>query len=189
MYRINEIFYSLQGEGANAGKPAVFIRFSGCNLSCNFCDTDFSSYTEYSLENLVSAVTAFPSDFVVLTGGEPALQVDKKLIDALHAVNKCLAIETNGTRLLPDNIDYITVSPKESGKLTLFKADEVKIVYVNQDVEKYHEWISAPRYFLQPCSIMEDGFLTDNREDVIQYCLAHPWWQLSLQIHKILNIR
>ena len=189
MYRINEIFYSLQGEGANTGKPAVFIRFSGCNLSCNFCDTDFSSYTEYTLEDIVSAVSAFPSDFVVLTGGEPALQVDIKLIDALHAVNKYLAIETNGTRPLPDSIDYITVSPKESGKLALFKANEVKVVYINQDVEKYREWISAPRYFLQPCSTMKYGVLTDNREDVIQYCLSHPWWQLSLQTHKILNIR
>ena len=189
MYRVNEIFYSLQGEGGNAGKPAVFVRFSGCNLSCNFCDTDFSSYTEMSVKNIVDAVCCFPSDFIVLTGGEPALQVDKELVDALHRVNKFIAIETNGTRLLPDGIDYVTVSPKETGKLALSKADEVKIVYINQDVEKYHHLISAPRFFLQPCSSIKDGVLSDNRQDVIQYCLEHPHWQLSLQIHKILKIR
>ena len=189
MYRINEIFYSLQGEGGNAGKPAVFVRFSGCNLSCDFCDTDFSSYTQMTAEDIVSAVCAFPSDLVVLTGGEPSLQVDKTLVDALHAVNKCLAIETNGTRPLPDDIDYITISPKESGKLVLSEADEVKIVYTHQDVEKYRRLISAPRYFLQPCSVLKNGKYMDNRVEVIRYCLEHPWWQLSLQIHKILNIQ
>lgn len=189
MYRVNEIFYSLQGEGANTGTPAVFVRFSGCNLSCFFCDTDFSSYTEMSVEDIVRAVSAFPAKMVVLTGGEPALQVDKKLVDALHAVNKFLAIETNGTRPLPSGIDYITVSPKETGKLALSEADEVKVVYVGQDVEKYREWISASRYFLQPCSNEVDGILSDNREEVIRYCLDHPNWRLSLQTHKILNIR
>ena len=88
MYRVNEIFYSLQGEGGNTGTPAVFVRFSGCNLSCFFCDTDFSSYTQMSVEDIVSAVSAYPARLVVLTGGEPALQVDKQLVDALHAVNK-----------------------------------------------------------------------------------------------------
>ena len=88
MYRVNEIFYSLQGEGGNTGTPAVFVRFSGCNLSCYFCDTDFSSYTQMSVEDIVSAVSAYPARLVVLTGGEPALQVDKQLVDALHAVNK-----------------------------------------------------------------------------------------------------
>ena len=189
MYRVNEIFYSLQGEGANTGTPAVFIRFSGCNLSCNFCDTDFARYTEMTAEQIVEAVTAFPARLVVLTGGEPSLQVDNHLVSALHAVNKFLAIETNGTRPLPDGIDYITISPKESGNLAIFKADEVKIVYVNQDVEKYRNCITASRYFLQPCSVLKDGKYTDNREEVIRYILAHPHWSLSLQTHKILNIR
>ena len=189
MYRVNEIFYSLQGEGKNTGKPAVFVRFSGCNLSCDFCDTDFRKYTEMSAEEIASEVQKYPAKLVVLTGGEPALQVDKTLVDALHAVNKVLAIETNGTKLLPEGIDHVTVSPKESGKLALFEADEVKIVYTNQDVEKYRDWISAPCYFLQPCSRIVDGKPVDNREEVIAYILKHPEWQLSLQTHKILNIR
>lgn len=188
-YRINEIFYSLQGEGANVGTPAVFVRFSGCNLSCDFCDTDFASYTLMSAEQIVEAVTAFPARLVVLTGGEPSLQVDKVLIDALHAVNKFLAIETNGTKLLPQGIDFVTVSPKETGKLALFKADEVKLVYQNQDVEKYLHCISATYYFLQPCSVYDGEKYVDNRADVIRYCLEHPQWRLSLQTHKILNIR
>lgn len=189
MYRVNEIFYSLQGEGANTGTPAVFVRFSGCNLSCFFCDTDFSFYTEMSVEDIIAAVSAFPAELVVLTGGEPALQVDKKLVDALHAVNKCVAIETNGTRPLPDGIDHVTISPKETGKIVLLKADEVKVVFIGQDVEKYRNWISAPLYFLQPCSEEKNGVLTDNREEVIRYILDHPQWRLSLQTHKILNIR
>lgn len=189
MYRVNEIFYSLQGEGANTGTPAVFVRFSGCNLSCFFCDTDFTSYTEMSVEDIVSAVSAFPARLVVLTGGEPSLQVDRKLVDALHAVNKYLAIETNGTRPLPEGIDFVTISPKETGKIVLQGADEVKVVYIGQDVERYTAWISAPRYFLQPCCEVKNGVQTDNREEVIQYILEHPHWRLSLQTHKILNIR
>jgi len=188
-YRINEIFYSLQGEGANTGTPAVFVRFSGCNLRCPFCDTDFYSFTEMTSEEIVREVCRFPTKLVVLTGGEPALQVNKELIDALHAVNKSLAIETNGTKPLPEGIDHITVSPKESGKLALFEADEVKVVFIGQDVEKYHDSIRAKRYFLQPCSIHQIGSITDNRDEVVRYCLAHPHWSLSLQIHKILDIR
>ncbi len=188
-FRINEIFYSLQGEGANAGKPAVFVRFSGCNLSCFFCDTDFSAYREMSVDEIVEAVCAFPTDFVVLTGGEPTLQVDKFLVDALHRVNKFLAIETNGTKDIDGDVDYVTLSPKETRKLALKTADEVKIVYVGQDVEKFRDWISATHYFLQPCSRLVDGQWVDNRDEVIRYCLEHPKWRLSLQIHKILNIR
>lgn len=189
MYRVNEIFYSLQGEGFNTGTPAVFVRFSGCNLSCFFCDTDFSSYTEMSVEDIITAVSAFPAQLVILTGGEPALQVDKELISALHAVNKFIAIETNGTRPLPDGIDFITISPKETGKIVLSEADEVKVVFIGQDVEKYRNCISAPRYFLQPCSEEKNGVITDNRDQVIRYILDHPQWRLSLQTHKILNIR
>lgn len=189
MYRVNEIFYSLQGEGGNTGTPAVFVRFSGCNLSCFFCDTDFSSYTQMSVEDIVSAVSAYPARLVVLTGGEPALQVDKQLVDALHVVNKYLAIETNGTRTLPEGIDFVTISPKETGKTVLSKADEVKVVFVGQDVESYRDRIAAANYFLQPCSQEKNGVVTDNREEVIKYILEHPHWRLSLQTHKILNIR
>lgn len=189
-YKINEIFYSLQGEGANTGTPAIFIRFSGCNLRCPFCDTDFATFTEMTAEEIAEAVAAYPARLVVLTGGEPALQVDEKLIDLLHAQDKYIAIETNGTRDLPLGIDWVTVSPKESGKLAFFEADELKVVYIGQDVEKYYKLFPhAQHHYLQPCSVTRNGITTDNRDEVIRYCLDHPHWALSLQTHKILNIR
>ena len=189
-YRINEIFYSLQGEGANTGTPAVFVRFSGCNLRCAFCDTDFSAFTEMTAEEIARAVASYPAQLVVLTGGEPALQVDETVIDALHAKGKEIAIETNGTRALPLGIDWVTVSPKESGKLVLSEANELKVVYTGQDVEKYYRlYPHARHHYLQPCSVTHDGVTTDNRDEVIRYCMEHPHWSLSLQTHKILNIQ
>lgn len=182
MYKVNEIFYSLQGEGANTGTPAVFVRFAGCNLRCPFCDTDFSAFTEMTAEEIVAAVEEYPSNFVVLTGGEPSLQVDDALISALHNADCVCAIETNGTHDLPQDIDWVTCSPKEGSKLVLREADEVKVVFTGQDVEKYTDEIEAESYYLQPCSCQ-------NTEDVIAYCLAHPHWSLSLQTHKLLNIQ
>ena len=105
-YRIHEIFYSLQGEGANTGMPAVFVRFSGCNLHCPFCDTDFASYQEMEVEEILDSIEEYPSDFIVLTGGEPSLQIDNALIEALHEHDKVIAIETNGTHSLPADIDW-----------------------------------------------------------------------------------
>lgn len=182
MYKINEIFYSLQGEGANTGTPAIFIRFSGCNLKCPFCDTDFASYKEMSAQEIIDEIEQYPSSFVVLTGGEPSLQVDRKLINALHAQDFVVAIETNGTHALPEDIDWVTCSPKEGSRIVLREADEVKVVYTGQDVEQYTDLIEAESYYLQPCSC-------ENTEEVIAYCLAHPVWSLSLQIHKMLNIQ
>ena len=118
MYRVNEIFYSLQGEGANTGTPAVFVRFAGCNLRCPFCDTEFDSYTEMTAAEIADEIGRFPADFVVLTGGEPSLQVDDALVETLHARDLVIAVETNGTRPLPADIDWVTCSPKESGKRT-----------------------------------------------------------------------
>lgn len=181
-YRINEIFYSLQGEGANTGTPAVFVRFSGCNLHCPFCDTDFSAYQEMSIEAIIEAVSEYPSDFIVLTGGEPSLQVDDALIEALHAEDKVIAIETNGTHPLPADIDWVTCSPKENSAIVLREADEVKVVYTGQDVEPYCDMIDAESYYLQPCSCA-------NTDEVVQYCLHHPHWSLSLQTHKLINIQ
>jgi len=189
MYKINEIFYSLQGEGAQTGTPAVFVRFSGCNLRCPFCDTEFDSYTEMSAEEIVDQIEQYPSNYVVLTGGEPSLQVDNTLIAALHAADCIIAIETNGTRPLPADIDWVTCSPKEGSKIALREADEVKVVFTGQDVDQYLDMIEAESYYLQPCSIEHDGKRTDNVQEVIDYCLANPEWSLSLQTHKLLNIQ
>ena len=135
MYRVNEIFYTLQGEGAHNGIPAVFVRFSGCNLRCPWCDTDFTDSNEMTAEQIVAEVVELydiPNErhkMCVLTGGEPSLQVDKTLIDALHEAGFYIGIETNGTRPLPEGIDWITCSPKEGTKLALRKANEVKVVF------------------------------------------------------------
>lgn len=189
MYRINEIFYSLQGEGANTGTPAVFVRFAGCNLRCPFCDTDFISFREMTADEIIDEIEQFPSNFLVLTGGEPSLQVDQALVDALHEHDYVVAIETNGTHALPADIDWVTCSPKEGSKIILREADEVKVVYVGQDVEKYTDEIEAESYYLQPCSIEKNGRRTDNVQEVIDYCLSNPHWSLSLQTHKLLNIQ
>ena len=213
MYKINEIFYSLQGEGANAGTPAVFIRFAGCNLCCPFCDTDFDTYTEMSAEEIIDETSKYPTDFIVLTGGEPALQVDKALVDALHSNDYVIAIETNGTCPLPKDIDWVTVSPKEGSRVVLTEADEVKVVYTGQDVEQYLD-IEAECHYLQPCwkgtkekstkykgknykeqreklqrEDGQDGGCPDNREEVIRYCMEHPQWSMSVQLHKLLGIK
>lgn len=189
-YKVNEIFYSLQGEGANTGTPAIFIRFSGCNLCCPFCDTDFAAFTEMTADEIAAAAAAYPAELVVLTGGEPSLQVDDTLVHLLHEKGKYIAIETNGTHSLPDGIDWITLSPKENSRLALTSAHEVKVVYTGQDVEQYFTLFpDALWHYLQPCSITRDGITTDNRDEVIRYCLAHPHWALSLQTHKLINIR
>ncbi|MCQ2335340.1 MAG: 7-carboxy-7-deazaguanine synthase QueE [Paludibacteraceae bacterium] len=189
MYKINEIFYSLQGEGANTGTPAVFIRFAGCNLRCPFCDTDFEAYTEMTTEEILDEIEQYPSNFVVLTGGEPSLQLDDDFVQALHERDYVLAIETNGTHRLPADLDWITVSPKEGSRIVVTEADEVKVVYTGQDVEKYADEIEAESYYLQPCSEVVNGERKDNTAQVVAYCLANPHWSLSLQTHKLINIQ
>ena len=188
-YRINEIFYSLQGEGAQTGRPAAFVRFSGCNLHCPFCDTDFSQGDDMSGDDILRQLADYPTRYVVLTGGEPALQVDDALIHLLHREGYTVAIETNGTCRLPHGIDWVTVSPKEGSIVELTRADELKVVYTGQDVEHYAQTIEAPMHFLQPCAREIDGTVVDNREAVVDYCLRHPHWRLSLQTHKILHIQ
>ena len=176
MRRINEIFYSLQGEGYHTGIPAVFVRFSGCNLRCPFCDTQHEEGTLMSDEDIVMEVAKYSTQVVILTGGEPGLWIDEKLVDALHHEGKYVCIETNGTCLLPENIDWVTCSPKEGAKINLDRIDEVKVVYVGQDVSAYLD-LSASHYFLQPCSCA-------NTEEVIAYILQHPEWRLS---YKLIN--
>ncbi len=183
MRRINEIFESLQGEGFHTGTPAVFVRFSGCNLACPFCDTDHRAFTTMTDEQIAAVVAQFKPELVVLTGGEPGLQVSERLVDLLHTEGRKVAIETNGTCPLPANIDWVTVSPKEGSAPVLTAANEVKVVFqADIDVEKWHNAIKTDHYFLQPCSCK-------NTSEMVAYIMAHPHWRLSLQTHKYLGIR
>ncbi len=208
-YAVKEIFYTLQGEGANVGRPAVFCRFAGCNLwtgrerdrasaICTFCDTDFvgtdgpggGKFT--SAQALAEAVAAaWPTStperrFVVCTGGEPLLQLDAPLVDALHGVEFEIAIETNGTCTPPPGIDWICVSPKVGSELVLKAGDELKLVYPQEGGEpERFEGLAFKHFFLQP---MDGPERARNTRDALQYCLAHPRWRLSLQVHKLLGI-
>ena len=180
MRKINEIFYSLQGEGFHTGTPAVFVRFSGCNLKCSFCDTQHEDGRMMSDDDLIAEVCKYPCRMVILTGGEPGLWIDGKLTAALHAAGKYVAIETNGTCILPEDIDWVTCSPKEGAILKVSRIDEVKVVYVGQGVSEYLK-LPARHFFLQPCS-------GQNTNDVISYIKEHPQWRLSLQTHKLIDI-
>lgn len=210
MYRINEIFYSLQGEGIHTGMPAVFVRFAGCNLHCPFCDTDFSVREQLSAEQIVHAIArahASTSDrqtlpMVVLTGGEPALQVDDLLLETIHQAGYYVCIETNGTQPLPKGIDWITCSPKTTSNTTnpiaITHADELKVVYTGQNVEYLFDTIEATHHLLQPCDYTDEQrknntislpSIEQSTGQTVEYILAHPHWRLSLQTHKYLHIR
>lgn len=180
MRKINEIFYSLQGEGFHTGTPAVFIRFSGCNLKCPFCDTQHESGVMMSDEDILKEVQQYPATMVVLTGGEPSLWIDQAFIDRLHAAGKYISIETNGTRELPEGIDWITCSPKEGGEVKLTRMDELKVVYQGQPIESYEAY-PARHFFLQPCSCK-------NISETVDCVKQHPKWRLSLQTHKFIGI-
>ena len=207
MYKVNEIFYTLQGEGAHAGIPAVFVRFSGCNLRCPWCDTDFADFTSMTAEEIVNEMLSLydlPNvrrKMCVLTGGEPSLQVDKPLLDALHAAGFYICIETNGTRPLPEGIDWITCSPKEGTKLALTNVNEVKVVFTGTyDPEVWRTKIEAEHWMLQPLRYTGEWLLehavdeweddrNDNLDDTVRYILSHPFWRLSVQLHKIVGLR
>nr|WP_315249217.1 7-carboxy-7-deazaguanine synthase [uncultured Duganella sp.] len=208
-YSIKEIFYTLQGEGAHAGRPAVFCRFSGCNLwtgresdrasaICQFCDTDFVGTDGEgggkfkSPEELAATINALwpetytASKYVVFTGGEPLLQLDPPLIDAMHAVGFTIAIETNGTLPVPDGVDWICVSPKMGSELVVKKGSEIKVVIpqANQDLSVY-EQLDFENFFVQAM----DGPLAEfNTKLAIETCKRNPKWKLSLQTHKLLQI-
>lgn len=211
MYHVKEIFYTLQGEGANAGTPAVFCRFAGCNLwtgreedrakaVCQFCDTDFVGTdgsgggkfeTPQALAQACSNAlqdTAAPG-LIVLTGGEPMLQVDQPLLDALHDEGFAIAVETNGTLPVPDEVDWVCVSPKAGAALQQMRGDELKLVYPQpglppQEVSALD--LDFDHYFLQP---MDGPRQSENTEAAISYCKTHPRWRLSVQTHKVLGIR
>ncbi len=189
--RVNEIFYSLQGEGFHAGTPAVFVRFSGCNLKCLFCDTQHDSFIEMSEDEIMQEVAKYPATHVVITGGEPALQLTPSLVSKLHSAGKYVQIETNGTVMLPDGccVDWVTCSPKYR-PVELAHIDELKVVFTSseQDMVQYDRYPAAV-YCLQPCDVGDPKANARILGEAIGYCLAHPKWRLSLQTHKMINVR
>lgn len=193
MKKINEIFYSLQGEGRNAGHAAVFIRFSGCNLHCPFCDTRHQSGTLMSDEMIIAEAKRYPTKLVVLTGGEPSLFADGVFISRLHSEGYTVAIETNGTHPLPLGVDFITISPKfefcDEAELALSGCDELKVVYNGKNDMSRYEKIKATYRYLQPCDTGDEESNRRIIEASVDYVLNHPEWRLSLQTQKIINIR
>ncbi len=208
-YSVKEIFYTLQGEGAQAGRASVFCRFSGCNLwsgreidraeaVCRFCDTDFvgtdggggGRFADADELATVLAATwrgARSRPYVVFTGGEPLLQLDGALLAAMHARGFTCAIETNGTRRPPPAVDWVCVSPKAGVTLELTSGDELKLVYPQTGLDPATmETLAFDHFWLQP---MDGAARIENTKAAVDYCLAHPQWRLSLQSHKVLGIR
>ena len=196
MYPINEIFYSIQGEGYYTGTPAVFVRFSGCNLRCFFCDTQHQDGKMMSQEAIVAEIMKYPlAPLVVLTGGEPSLFVDENLVAAIRkTTGKCIAIETNGTRALPSNINWVTLSPKTAflggnQEPCILKAcDELKVVYLGQNLSQYND-IDTSRRFLQPCYCEDVNQRRVNIQACVEAVLKYPGWRLSLQVHRAIGVR
>ena len=209
-YSVKEMFYSLQGEGARTGRASVFVRFAGCNLwsgreqdrgeaVCRFCDTEFVGVDgkgggkfETAAALAEAAASFWPSGvagapYVVCTGGEPLLQLDASLIDALHAKGFEIAVETNGTLPAPAGLDWICVSPKAGAAFVQTRGDELKLVFPQAGAEPARfEGLAFENYFLQP---MDNAARTENTRAAAAYCLAHPRWRLSLQTHKTLGLR
>ncbi len=214
-YSVKEIYYTLQGEGAQTGRPAVFLRFAGCNLwsgreqdrasaICNFCDTEFVGTDGpgggkfASAPALAAAVrdrwprdTVSSAPFVVCTGGEPLLQLDAAAIEALHAAGFEIGVETNGTLAAPPGLDWICVSPKAAARVVQTEGDELKLVYPQAEAEAQPERFAGmdfSHFFLQPLHTDNSERRDANMQATIRYCLEHPHWKLSLQTHKILGI-
>ena len=205
MRKINEIFYSLQGEGHHTGYPSVFIRFAGCNLKCPFCDTRHEDGMFMDDDAIVRAVNLYTAEWIVITGGEPSLAIDADFIHLLkRATGKKIAIETNGTRPLPPGIDWITVSPKKGicskdgdcsdntlAEVLVTRADEIKVIDVGQDLGDY---FSRPcrdektLMYLQPCYVEDKEQCEANRLRTVRRVLADPRWTLSVQLHRFLGI-
>jgi len=204
-YTVKEIYYTLQGEGANTGRPAVFLRFAGCNLwtgreedrasaICQFCDTDFVGGAKFAnAQQLAEEVASqwfgngTSKRFVVVTGGEPLLQLDEPLIASLHALGFEIAVETNGTLEAPTGIDWICMSPKAGTVIKQRSGNELKLVYPQHGITPGElERLKFKHFFLQP---MDGPELETNTELATRYCLEHPRWRLSLQTHKLLGIR
>lgn len=206
-YAVKEIYYTIQGEGAHSGRPALFLRFSGCNLwsgreedreraICQFCDTDFRGTDgpgggKYNAGELVSKLTSIwpissTHAYVVCTGGEPLLQLDRELIDAMHAAQIEIAIETNGTIEVPEGIDWICMSPKANTDIVVRSGNEIKIVYPQAGIDPadFESW-AFDHFFIQP---MDSPEVDANTKKAIRFCMDNPKWRLSLQTHKLLGI-
>lgn len=211
-YTVREIYYTLQGEGAQTGRPAVFLRFAGCNLwsgreedragaVCRFCDTEFvgtggpgGGKFATAADLAAKVASLWPEEnsdavpYVVCTGGEPLLQLDDDLIAALHAVGFEVGVETNGTLEAPEGVDWLCVSPKGAAPLVQVRGDELKLVYPQVEAEAQpgnFEALEFRHFYLQP---LDDADLESNTRQAIEYCLAHPNWKLSVQTHKVLGI-
>lgn len=204
-YAVKEIFKTLQGEGQNAGRVAVFVRFAGCNLwsgrekdrkkaVCKFCDTKFLGGRKYkTAADLVTKITKVwgsekPHDrFIVFTGGEPLLQIDGELVEAALEAHFRLAVETNGTIHVPRRIQHLTVSPKAGSTVVQREAEELKFVFPQDGMtpEEAREIVTAPFNYLQP---MDGPDREANTQAAVEYCIAHPWWRLSLQTHKFIGL-
>lgn len=193
--KINEVFYSLQGEGLFSGTPCVFVRFAGCNLNCEFCDTSHKNFTDYTCEELVREVEKYPTMHVVLTGGEPTLQITQEFMLALKECGKIIHVETNGTRKNSALYcaHFVTCSPKfefcHNANIVLDYIHELKVIFNGFNNMGLYEGIEAAYYYLQPC---DTGNAEKNKsilDAAITYCLEHPKWKLSLQTQKILNVR
>lgn len=193
--RVNEIFYSLQGEGAHAGTAAIFVRFSGCNLKCDFCDTNHESYKDMTDDEIVREIAKYPAKMVVITGGEPSLQLTSRMIAKIHEIGKIVAIETNGTRPIPSDVDWVTVSPKaaylgETARIAIDKAQEVKIVIDDRCAYTDPTFgITAAHYFIQPCDTGDEIRNKEIIDRCIKFVKKNPSWRLSIQTQKILNVR
>lgn len=210
-YKVKEIYYTLQGEGMHSGRPAVFCRFSGCNLwsgreedrhkaICKFCDTDFwgtdgenGGAFETPQDLAIKVASLWPSDkgtgkpYVVCTGGEPLLQLDEKMVDAFHEMGFEVAIETNGTLQAPKGVDWICVSPKANSEIIQQSGNEIKLVYPQKGAEPHlFESMGFDHFYLQP---MDSPELEANTKACIEYCLENPKWNLSIQSHKLINIK
>ena len=206
LYSVKEIYPTLQGEGAHTGRPAIFCRFAGCNLwtgreedrakaICQFCDTDFwgidgingGKYTRSELSEIIRLLAIdHKSEYVVFTGGEPALQLEVELIDGLHSHNLICAIETNGTLPVPENLDWVCLSPKANTEIVLTECDELKIVYPQEDLDPFdYKNIKAEYRFLQP---MDGPFRDQATKSCLEFIEKNPQWRISIQTHKIMQI-
>lgn len=199
MKKINEIFYSLQGEGHHTGYPSVFIRFSGCNLQCPFCDTHHNDGVAMSDTDIVRAINLYKADWVVLTGGEPSMWIDEDFVRLIkQATGKKVAIETNGTNEIPVNIDWVTVSPKTgiegmigNPEIKVQRADEIKVIDVGQPLDEYFDLpCRGPEtlMYLQPCFVSDWKSRESNTLRTVRRVLEDPRWTLSLQTHRYLGI-
>ena len=193
-YKINEIFNSIQGEGSHAGRNATFIRFSGCNLACSFCDTEHQRGELMDVEQIVNQCEKFASRFAVFTGGEPTLWNLNPLIQKLHDREFCVAMETNGTRPVPPTVDWVTCSPKvglcDGAVIGIDRVDELKVLYKGESFDEgAYAQIDAKEHYLQPLDTGDEAANRRIVNSLLNYICEHPQWKLSMQLHKLIGVR